>query len=398
MAMLLSAALLLLLPGLASATATSCTSALDCSLNGVCTGGACVCDKPWGGTGCGVLQYKMNQPVTAKNLYTLNETGAQAAPASGPCVTPAGSCPALDTWNGPIVDTTAIDGKFHMFNPLYRKGSLLATVDMMYGTARNITGPYTWESFTGNAPDSEPPSFVGGPQLGENMGSNPAFVTYVEGSKTKFALFASGVHVAEHVAGPYTKLEGCNTPGGNPAPIYHKGAWYATYQQTDQIVTTPALVPGCKWTHFSAIEPKLSSGTQEDPFMYVDKRGNWHIINHAYDTGQFVNCGNSTLSAHSFSSDEGKTWHMLKPDVEPYTHEVHYEDGTSHIYNTLERPNAHFNAAGEMTHINLAADLMAQDAGCVTYAHCPAKRGGKCACTNCKYADHAGSIIIALDV
>ena len=89
---------------------------------------------------------------------------------------------------------------------------------------------------------------------------------------------------------------------------------------------------------------------------------------------------------------------MLKPDVEPYTHEVHYEDGTSHIYTTLERPNAHFNSAGAMTHINLAADLMTQDAGCVTYDSCPAKINGKCACTNCKYADHAGSIIIALDV
>jgi hypothetical protein len=41
----------------------------------------------------------------------------------------------------------------------------------------------------------------------------------------------------------------------------------------------------------------------------VDKKGNWHVINHAYDTNQFTHCGNSTLSAHSFSNDEGKTWH-----------------------------------------------------------------------------------------
>ena len=45
------------------------------------------------------------------------------------------------------------------------------------------------------------------------------------------ALFAGGIHVADHVAGPYTKLEGCSVPGGNPAPIYRKGVWYATYQQ-----------------------------------------------------------------------------------------------------------------------------------------------------------------------
>jgi len=54
-------------------------------------------------------------------------------------------------------------------------------------------------------------------------------------------------------------------------------------------------------------------------------------------------------------SEDGTTWHMLEPNVEPYHHTVSYADGTTHTYNTLERPNIHFNAAGIMTHINLAA-------------------------------------------
>lgn len=33
-----------------------CKTDLDCSLNGVCTGSSCVCDSPWAGAGCGVLQ------------------------------------------------------------------------------------------------------------------------------------------------------------------------------------------------------------------------------------------------------------------------------------------------------------------------------------------------------
>ena len=160
---------------------------------------------------------------------------------------------------------------------------------------------------------------------------------------------------------------------------------------------------GGKWSTFASIEPKLSHGVQEDPFMWIDRNGNWHIINHAYSTDEWQHCGNSTLSAHVFSKD-GKTWHMLGygglgggANVEPYTHTVSYEDGTKHTYTTLERPNAHFNAEGQMTHINLAADLMSQDAGCPSYDVCPAK-ATYCACTNCKYADHAGTIIIALDV
>ena len=85
---------------------------------------------------------------------------------------------------------------------------------------------------------------------------------------------------------------------------------------------------------------------------------------------------------------------------------VHYEDGSLHSYTTLERPNLHFNAAGQLTHINLAADMQTQDQGCAAYPggknkggflQCPSVVKGRCACTNCKYADHAGTIIIELD-
>eukprot|EP01043_Picozoa_sp_COSAG02_P038318 COSAG02_NODE_2945_length_7687_cov_25.192541_4_plen_66_part_00 len=63
----------------------------------------------------------------------------------------------------------------------------------------------------------------------------------------------------------------------------------------------------------------------------------------------------------------------------------------------MERPNLHFNTVGQLTHINVAVNLETQDEGCTEYTKCPAKGEGACACTNCKYADHAGSIIIALE-
>jgi hypothetical protein len=45
----------------------------------------------------------------------------------------------------------------------------------------------------------------------------------------------------------------------------------------------------------------------EDPDMFVDKRGNWHVINHAYNPHEWQNCASSALSTHFFSPD-GKTW------------------------------------------------------------------------------------------
>ena len=66
---------------------------------------------------------------------------------------------------------------------------------------------------------------------------------------------------------------------------------------------------------------------------------------------------------------------------------VHYDDGTSFTFVTLERPNIHFDSEGQMTHINLAADLTTTDSGC----------GHGRACAECKFYRHCGTTIIKLD-
>ena len=71
----------------------------------------------------------------------------------------------------------------------------------------------------------------------------------------------------------------------------------------------------------------------------------------------------------------------------PYSHVVHYDDGTSFTFVTLERPNIHFDSGGQMTHINLAADLTTTDSGC----------GHGRACAECKFYRHCGTTIIKLD-
>ena len=127
--------------------------------------------------------------------------------------------------------------------------------------------------------------------------------------------------------------------------------------------------------------------------MWIDAKDNWHIINHAYNNHEYLSCGQSLVSAHFFSPD-GLDWHNL--GVAPYGHTVHYDNGTAHTYTTLERPNLHFDANGQMTHLNLAADMEVGDEGCANrtqHAHF-----GHTPCDNCKWNDHAGTVIIALDV
>ena len=341
----------------------ACESSLDCSLNGECTSAVCVCDRPWKGPVCGNLAFKTT-PAAAKSIYNISDP--------------------RNTWNGPIVK--APDGKLHIFDPIYRVGSLGGPTSILHGTADSATGPWEWASRPG---------------LPTEGGENPAAVTFKNDSgATVYSLWIGGtVRLAASVDGPWVKIDNFGYPGGNPAPIFLDGAWYLTNQGTDAVYTTRRLVPGAKWSRFASIDhssfpPAAEYYHVEDPFMWVDKRRNWHIINHAYKNSEYQSCGSSTVSAHFFSKD-GRDWHM-DPSVQPYGHTVHYDDGTSHTYTTLERPNMMLSADGTPHFLNLAADLATGDEGCAArtkHAHF-----GHTPCDNCKWDDHAGTIVVALDV
>ena len=367
-----------MLPIFLSAFATSlgpslggCTTNLDCSLNGACVSAACTCDKPWGGPRCGVLQYKVT-PAGALNIYNTSDP--------------------RNTWNGPIVKA---EGKYHIYDPIYKVGSLGGPTAILHGTADVITGPWEWTSRP----------VMQGPHGNEN----PASVTFEDSNgKLTYSLWVGGVvQLADSPDGPWVEIADFTYPGGNPAPVFNGSAWYFTNQQTDAVFTAPKLASGVKWTSFATIPhdntpiPDVEFHV-EDPFMYIDTNakssnlGAWHIINHAYANKQFDHCGTSIASSHYFSLD-GKTWHSLPlPYVMPYHHTVNYDDGTSHTFTTLERPNMHFDSSGLLTHINLAVDLVVGDEGCgsrTKHAH-----DGHTPCDNCKWDDHAGTTVIALDV
>ena len=103
-------------------------------------------------------------------------------------------------------------------------GSLGGPTSIKHGTADTVTGPWEWSS----QPDL--------PTLG---GENPAFVNFKNESRmTVYSLWVGSpgaVRVADSPYGPFTKVEGFSYPGGNPAPIYHDGAFYMTNQGTTHV-------------------------------------------------------------------------------------------------------------------------------------------------------------------
>jgi len=204
-------------------------------LNGLCNGGECLCFNPWYGPNCEELAYA-ETPASGKSLF---DAGASRN----------------NTWGGPIM--TAPDGSFHLFSPLYRNGSLSGPTSTKHGVASAITGPYDWTTFDDLV----------------LTGENPAAVAFVDPAtnKTVFTLWSGGqVHVADSPASPFVAVAGFSYPGGNPAPVYHKGAWYMTNQHTTTIYTTPRLAAGAQWSVFANISHVGLPTTDyhvEDPFL-----------------------------------------------------------------------------------------------------------------------------------
>lgn len=296
------------------ATATTiagvCTTDLDCSLNGVCVaGGVCECDAPWKGPVCGVLGYKVT-PASGRSLYRESDP--------------------RNTWNGAII--RGPDGVYHLYNPIYPVGMLGGTTTMLHGTAENVTGPYLW----GKQPDITIANLA--------AFDGPKSVVFAENGTTVYSLWlGGGVLLADNLYGQFKKLEGFTYPGANPAPLWHNDGFYFTNSPCMHVYTTPRLVAGAKWTVLGSIDHTgvPINWIAEDPALWADKRGNFHIINHAYDPHEWQNCSSSVLSTHFFSRD-GKVWHFLPQVVQPYNHTVHYDDGSSHMFVTIERPSVFF--------------------------------------------------------
>jgi hypothetical protein len=85
---------LVLLP--APSRAAPCTSAMDCSLNGRCTGGKCVCDAAWSGAAC--EQLALTPPVTVAPAYPPPSWYANTT-----------------SWGGSVVREPGSSSDYHMF-------------------------------------------------------------------------------------------------------------------------------------------------------------------------------------------------------------------------------------------------------------------------------------------
>jgi len=365
-----------------------CSSFTCCSLNGEWSSStqSCTCYPPWTGTNCSTMDL---------------------LPAQGP-YNGYGMNPNLTTWGGLSV---FYNNEYHLLVteienhcPLTNWGSNSACI---HATAATPDGPFVRQNIAVDI-----------------WCHNPQVITMPNGSNTVFLLFHIGdgthsgnvpnctksdsvdsngdittdnesihgstylrkqnklsnvrvhnsastgstLHMATDPAGPWIPVQSQPPSCNNPAPFYHpNGTWYLLCDSSTLYSSPSYLGP---WTRLLDVHPSGGvPGSYEDAFLWVDPRGNWHIIFHVYTTDVPSSCVNSTVSGHFFSPDG---WNWMASPTEPFGNYVEFTDGSSMLLSTRERPKLLFNSQGEPTHL--------YNGVCGGTSYC-----APTPCVNCKY-------------
>eukprot|EP00045_Choanoeca_perplexa_P010550 m.107686 g.107686 ORF g.107686 m.107686 type:complete len:359 (+) comp15317_c0_seq21:140-1216(+) len=314
--------------------ALACTNDTDCTLSGECVDGQCHCRLPWTGDDCGVLKF-------------------------GPSVEPAayGYDPNVTSWGGNIIE---YNGIYHLYVTQIAHGGLKSwgrSSEVVHATSTSLDKPFVKK-------DVAVPILAHNPEvvLGRNSTNGTVFVIFhiFPGSKTAdTTLNASDntAHVSYSTEGPWQPFT-LNMQCDNPAPMQHpNGTWYVVCNTRNFVLYRADAFSGpyVEVAEFPGRPPL--TGVWEDPFLYLDTVGNWHVIAHSWDHTIKTNCNASNVSGHFFSAD-GMNWESTR--TPPYGHEVTFTDGSTKIFSTVERPKMYLNATGFPTHMTFGVDPHAE--------------------------------------
>ena len=321
---------------------TGCKTALECSLNGECTSrGSCSCDPPWAGSDCGIL---VTLPTNVGAAYGF------------------GTPFEVSSWGGNAIYDGA-DQLYHLFvTEMQGEGCGLhvwpTQSTVVHATSKTPEGPYhkqsrvlprqasnphairykgLWYIFhIGNANasgvakacnETGPGPF--GPMSTTHQFGVPS--THTAHSTHAMAAGGSTIHKSLSPYGPFTPVQTdlvCN----NPSPFVHPngtlfvactGHLFLQLQRSDGGPAGPWII----------VASQIAYGQgYEDPFLFIDRRGNFHMLGHVWSADPYpVN----PISGHAFSVD-GLQWHSGV--TQPYNNTVLRTNGTTQNLATPERP------------------------------------------------------------
>lgn len=326
-----------------------CTSDLDCNLNGICSSktGNCSCVKEWTGETCGVLNL---QPARLPPNSGYHESNTS-------------------TWGGSIVADPK-GKKYHMFVSRFTNSCGLnawqQNSEIIRAEANDPIGPYKMV-------ETILPVFAHGPSVRKlkngsyvmmHLGCGRPFMKQINGcsggvtpkgsmnsthAMTELPLcnqFNVSVMVSPSLHGPWSSStqvflssgvkKSWYVPSGrqfsNPAPhINSKSGTITCAYRADarsggehvSVATANSILGPFVDTRS---QPAISTHVGEDPFLWQDERGHWHMLMHNMGGG---------VGSHAYSLDS-KKW--IRSDVEPYTNKVTFQDGSYTNMLRRERP------------------------------------------------------------
>ncbi|KAH7192865.1 uncharacterized protein B0J16DRAFT_394897 [Fusarium flagelliforme] len=343
------------------ALSSDCKVDEDCSLNGICSKilKKCRCDPGWIGADCGRLDLAPATRYTGYN-YTYTPPGPDDFN-----IWPNAS------WGGRIIQDRDNKRLFHLFTVQFTRGCGLRgwrphSYIIRSESHNGPQGPYHYADAVSN-----------------NFAHNPDIV-YSPADK-KYLLYSIGVNyekvftkcesisytqwpnnislsTADNIRGPWSPFKmvvDSDRPAGihatNPSAfplwtrknptreivlgmkdysIFTAKSWHDDYKLKYQATWNVTEQNNPEWT--------------EDPFIWRDKRGHWHSINHwmidyvENDKQQWPRVG-----SHLFSRKLTGPWHFKLQEA--YSSNVTFTDGTWQVFKRRERPKLFFSDDGEMT-------------------------------------------------
>lgn len=322
-------------------TLSGCTAPLDCSLNGLCNAGKCVCDAPWTGDTCGKLSFAPGRAhaVFGKPLCAYH-----------------GADRSTTTWGGSVLRVPEEGGRLYMWVAEMVEhcdlGAWQTNSQIALATATDPLGaferidtvlpPWGHNPQAIRAPDAEHGSVYVLYALGDGVPINgpPVNCSAGEASEeqqlqqrrtpsadngTITANFT--VSWAASPRGPYERVV-CqildwpeNWDYGahgnwNPAPVVHPNGTIYLMDHTSSLgfMNGEAIIAADTWRGPYRI---VASNTYpswvghvwraEDPYMWLDARLNWHTL-YNWGGGQGDAWG---PGGHAFSQD-GIRWSFIE--------------------------------------------------------------------------------------
>lgn len=359
---------LLALSALAAA-GPACKADEDCSLNGVCdtTSGTCACDAGWTSSDCGVLDLR---PAKVGGGYNRTDEGTSS-------------------WGSRIMRDPKDHGLHHLFAAEFSHGcgldywapySRIIRAESRSGPA----GPYTFA-------DEVEGTFAHNPTVVYSA-ADKEYLMYYIGCKTEVAprcttkQFTCGPgNVNNGESGISMKVskdlrtwtdgeqifkgkdnKDWDADVTNPSafPLYSSGCKEGqTKDKTPAILLAYRGCPydcgGAELINLAVAEggykdeykkvqaDPIFTNDNEDPFIWRDKRGNFHILTHSLEPEGGFGRG-PKVGRHAYARNYTGPW-TFQDKTLAFNTTVEYEDGSSIAFFRRERPQLMFSTDGEMT-------------------------------------------------